>query len=187
MENSVRLTGNENIYETIVNIERKYINADLRQYNSGLSAKDGSNFFHYLKTFNLDKDPDLLILPPNNHYYFDEKELGNVRTVVNLKNLNLIRNLDSFLYTLIQLLPNEANFLGYFSYNKISFSGDSIFNGLSTRLYNFLDFRTDHNMDEKELTERLYKSGFRIIDMKHMNGLIYFYSKTFHQANRMSA
>jgi hypothetical protein len=42
-------------------------------------------------------------------------------------------------------------------------------------------------MDEKELTGRLYKRGFRIIDMKEMNGLIYFYSKTFRQANRMSA
>ena len=128
-----------------------------------------------------------MILPPNNHYYFDEKELKNVRTLINLKNLNLIKDLDSFLYSLIRLLPPEANFVGYFSYNKISLSGESIFSGLSTRLYNFLDFRTDHNMDEKELTQRLYKFGFRLIDMTEMNGLTYLYSKTFRHASRLSA
>lgn len=191
MENSIasekRITSNENNYETILNIENKYGNVDFRQNTSGLSVEEGRNFFRYLKYFKLVKDPYILILPPNNHYYFDEKELRNVRTLINLKNLNLIRDLDSFLFSLTQLLPPGANFLGYFSYNKMSFTGDSIFNGLSTRLNNFLDFRTDHNMDGKELTERLYKFGFRLINMTEMNGLTYFYSKTFRNADRMSA
>lgn len=187
MTSNQRIAGNENIYETILNIESKYGDADFRQSTSGLTAEDGRNFFRYLKKFKLVKDPELLILPPNNHYYFDEKELRNVRTLINLKNLNLIRDLDSFLFSLTQLLPPGANFLGYFSYNKMSFTGDSIFSGLSTRLYNFLDFKTNHNLNEKELTERFYKFGFRLIDMTEMDGLIYFYSKTFRQANRMSA
>lgn len=191
MENNVtidRRFNNANIYETILKIESKYGKADLNQVSSGLTAEDGRNFFHYLKSFKLTKDPDLLILPPNNHYYFDENELRNVRTLINLKNLNLIKELDNFLYTLIRLLPPEANFLGYFSYSKMSLSsGDSLFSGLSAKLTNFLDFRTDHNMDEKELTDRLYKYGFRTIDMTEMNGLIFFYSKNYSQASRLTA
>lgn len=190
MENNVILDNrinNENIYETILKIESKYGKPDLNEISSGLTVEDGRNFFHYLKSFNLTKDPDLLILPPNNHYYFDENELRNVRTLINLKNLNLIKELDTFLFTLIRLLPADANFLGYFSYSKFSFSGESLFTGLSTRLTNFLDFRTDHNLDARKLTERFDKYGFRMIDMTEMNGLTFFYSKNHSHASRLSA
>jgi hypothetical protein len=182
MENSITTNkglNSDNIYETIFKIESKYGNPDLRESNSGLTVEDARNFFHYLKKFDLANDRDLLILPPNNHYYFDEKELRDVRTLINLKNLNLIKELDTFLYTLIRLLPHDANFLGYFSYSKITLSGDNLFSGLTTRLTNFLDFKTDHNLDEKEFTRRMYKYGFRLLDLTEMNGLTYFYSKKF--------
>lgn len=190
MENNIiadKRFSNDNIYETIFKIESKYGKPDSNQVSSGLTAEDGKNFFRYLKSFKLTKDPDLLILPPNNHYYFDENELRNVRTLINLKNLNLIKELDTFLYTLVRLLPPEANFLGYFSYSRMRFSGDSLFSGLSAKLNNFLDFRTDHNLDEKELTERLYKYGFKTIDMTEMNGLVFFYSKNHSHASRLTA
>lgn len=180
MENVIttedRQQNSDNIYQTIINIESKYEKTETSEFTLGLSVEDGKNFFRYLKSFNLSKDPNLLILPPNNHYYFDEKELNHVRTLINLKNLNLIKDLDSFLYTLSSLLPNNSNFLGYFSYNKFSFSSDSLI-GLYTRFNNFLDFRTDHNLDEEELSHRLQKYGFRVIDMSEMNGLTFFYSR----------
>jgi hypothetical protein len=187
MENSIiteRGLNNDSIYETIFKIENKYVRVEPDVTSGGLTAEDGRNFFHYLKNFNLNHDPGLLILPPNNHYYFDEKELSSVKTLINLKNMNLIKELDDFLYTLIRLLPSDANFLGYFTYNKISFTGDNLFSGLSARLNNFLDFRTDHNLNDKELTGKLYKHGFRLIDMTQQNGLTFFYSKSFHRSSK---
>ncbi len=179
--------NSDNIYQTIISIESKYEKTDTSEFTLGLPVEEGKNFFRYLKNFNLSKDPDLLILPPNNHYYFDEKELHHIRTLINLKNLNLIKDLDSFLYTLARLLPDEANFLGYFSYNKFSFTGDSLISGLYTRFNNFLDFRTDHNLDEKELSLRLHKYGFRIIDMTEMNGRTYFYAQKPDHSSKLRA
>lgn len=177
----------ENIYETILNIETKYDKSGFNEFSYGLSAEHGKNLFRYLKNFKLSKDPELLILPPNNHYYFDEKELRNVRTLINLKNLNLVKDLNSFLYTLVTLLPNEANFIGYFEYSKMSFAIDNLFSNLSSRLYNLLDSKTDHNLDKKELTARLLRYGFRVIDMTEINGLTFFYAQTVAKAQNFSA
>ncbi len=182
-----RYINNDNIYETILNIERKYVKPDPDELTYGLTAEDGKNFFRYLKNFNLAKDPDLLILPPNNHYYFDEKELKNVRTLVNLKNLNLIKDLNSFLFTLSRILPSNANFVGYFSYNKFTLTGDGLFTGLSTRINKFLDLKTDHNMDKKEFAGRLQKFGFRVIDMTELNGLTFFYVQKKSHESRLTA
>jgi hypothetical protein len=190
MEN-VLTTDNKNLsgenYDTILKIKTEYGKPDLDEISYGLSAEDGKNLFLYLKNLNLIRDPELLILPPNNHYYFDEIELQSVRTIVNLKNLNLVRDLDAFLYTLMRLLPPGANFVGHFSYNKFTFTPDGIFTGLSTRINNLLDSRTNHNLDEKELSQRLKKFGFRVVDMTEMNGLIFFCSQNIRQAAELRA
>jgi hypothetical protein len=179
--------NNYNAFETILNIERKYGNSDFNEIRKGLTAEVGKNFFSYLKNFNLSNDPHLLILPPNNHYYFDKKELRSVRTIINLKNLNAIKDLDTFLSTLTQILPPTVNFLGYFSYNKITLKGEGLLLGLSARLNNLLDSRTDHNMNKKELSDRLQKFGFKIIDMTELDGLTYFYSQKVCQPARIRA
>jgi hypothetical protein len=191
MENNIttdsRYLNQDNIYQTIINIEKKYEKAEPSEYPFGLQVEDGKNFFRYLKNFNLSKDPDLLILPPNNHYFFDEHELNHVRTLINLKNLNLIKDLDSFLYNLGRMLPSDANFLGFFSYNKLSLSVDGLISGLYTRFNNFLDLKKDHNLSEKELDQRLGKYGFRIIDMTEMNGLTYFYARKMNYSSKAMA
>ena len=182
-----RYLNNDNVFETILNIEKKYRKSDFNEIPKGLTAEVGKNFFSYLKNFNLSNDPHLLILPPNNHYYFDKKELRSVRTIVNLKNLNIIKDLDTFLFTLTQILPPNVNFLGYFSYNKITLKGDGLLLGLSTRLNNLLDSRTDHNMNKKELSDRLQKFGFKIVDMTELDGLTYFYSQKVCQPAKIRA
>ena len=178
----------DNDNETFFNIEKKSnIKPDFDEVSLSLTAEIGKNFFHYLKSFNLAKDPDLLILPPNNHYYFDEQELKSVKTLVNLKNFNLIEDPNKFLSTLFNLLPQSVNFIGCFSYSKINFTGESILSGLSTRLTNLLDSRTDHNMDQKEFSRLLKKYGFKVVDMTEIDGLTYFYSQNISRPARKRA
>jgi hypothetical protein len=148
--------------------------------NSGLTAEGGQIIFRYLKSFNLSKGPELLILSPNSHYYYDKNELKNVRTVVNLKKLNLIKDLDTFLHTLFRILPPNVNFIGCFSDRKTS-GENGLLSGLSARFNNLLESLTDHNMDKKYVTELLEKCGFKVIDMTEMNGLVFFYSQNVRQ------
>ena len=59
-------------------------------------CEGGENFFLYLKRHDISRETNLLVLPSAHHYYYDEKELANVRTLVNLKKLNQIKDLDGF-------------------------------------------------------------------------------------------
>ena len=145
--------------------------------NFSLTAEGGKNFFRYLKSFNLFKEPELLILSPNIHFYYDENDLKGVRTFIILKKLNLIKDLDTFLHTVFLILPENINFVGCFSDSK-TVDGNGFLTGLSTRFNNFLDSRTDHNMDKKDVSDLLEKHGFKIIDITEMNGLTFFYSQT---------
>jgi hypothetical protein len=169
--------NNENIYETNYNMEMiPSGKPGFSSTNFCFTAEGGKNFFHYLKRFNLSKEPDLLILFPNNHYYYEEIDLRNIRTLINLKKLNLIKDLDKFLHTLIHILPPNVNFIGCFAESK-THNGKEILSGLSNRFNNFLDSRTDHNMDKKDVSELLEKYGFKVIDMTEINELTYFYSQ----------
>ncbi len=148
--------------------------------NLRLTAKVGKIFYRYLKSFNLSKENDLLILYPNNHYYYDEHDLEGVRTLINLKKLNLIKDLDTFLDTLNHILPPRVNFVGCFSDSK-THKENGFLSEFSARFNNFLDSRTDHIMDKKIVWGLLEKYGFKVIDMTDMNELTYFYSQNISQ------
>jgi hypothetical protein len=144
--------------------------------NFSLTAEGGKNFFRYLNRFNLFKETELLILSPNIHFYYDENDLKTVKTFIILKKLNLIEDLDTFLHTVSRILPANVNFIGCFSDSK-TLNGNGFLSGLSTRFNNFLDSRTDHNLDKKDVSELLEKYGFKVVDMTEMNRLTFFYSQ----------
>ena len=64
---------------------------------NNLVAEGGGNFYHYINWLGLSKDPNLMILSSIHHYYYDFNELKDVRTLVNLKQLNQINHIDRFL------------------------------------------------------------------------------------------
>jgi len=145
--------------------------------NFNLTAEGGLTFFKYLKSFNLFSEPELLILSPNIHFYYDENDLKDVRTFILLRKLNLIKELDTFLNTLSQILPPDVNFVGCFSDNK-TLKWNGLVSNLSNKLNNILDSKTDHFLDKKDVSELLEKHGFKIIDMTEMDDLILFCSQT---------
>jgi hypothetical protein len=167
--------------EIILNRERtSYGSTSFSPAIVNVVAEAGENFFRYLKNIGLSKDPDLIVLSSKHHYYCEGNELKSVRTLINLKKLNLIKHLDMFLFTLIRILPQNANFIGCFSDNKALKRNAFHFyqpSSLLNRIINFLDSSTDHNMDKNEVSEILERNGFKIVDMTEMNGLTYFYSQ----------
>jgi hypothetical protein len=144
------------------------------------TAEGGQIFFQYLKSFNLSKEPNIMFLPIDRHYYYDENDFKGVRTLINLKQLNLIKDLNTFLQNLFSVLPPDINFIGCFSDSKNRRDG-SLLRRLSDRFNNFLDSRTDHIIDKDDVARLLEKYGFKVIDMKEMNGLTYFYSRNVSQ------
>ena len=78
---------------------------------TNLAAEGDENFFHYLNWLGLSNEPNLLVLSSRHHYYYDYDDLKGVRVLVNLKSLNVIRHLDSFLHVVFRMLPPRASFI----------------------------------------------------------------------------
>ena len=143
-------------------------------------AEGGENFFLYLKRHNISRETDLLVLPSVHHYYYDENELKNVRTLVNLKKLNHIKHLESFLNNLFQMLPQDANFIGCFSNDKtMKQNGFAYYkpSRLLRRFISFVDSKTDRILDNNKVSEILERNGYVIADMTELDGVTYFYSR----------
>lgn len=142
-------------------------------------AEDGENFFSYLKDLGLSRENDLVVLSSRHHYFYDEDELKNVKTLINLRKLNMITYLEEFLFSLVQILPPNTKFLGCFSDSKPSFKNRSVLHPVRyiRRALSFFVFGNGRMMNKQKVSEILKAYGFQIINMKEMNGLTYFCSQ----------
>lgn len=146
-----------------------------------LISNVGLNFFRFLKSLGITGKEYLVVLSSKDNYSYNENDLKNVRVLINLKMLNLIKHLDIFLNTLVRILPPNTSFIGYFADEK-NVRGSGFKPGslwlLFRGLFDFLSSRSTHIMNRSDVTELLEKNGFRTINMKEMNGLTYFISQS---------
>ncbi len=158
----------------------KYLSMDENQNNpvfDNLLAEGGENFFHYVNWLGLAKDPNLMVLSSIHHYYYDFNDLKGVRTLINLKRLNRINHIDTFLNNVFRVLPVKANFVGCFKDNKIRggmavpfYQSFRHFN----KLINIFDSRTDRFLTRKDVIKLLESHKFRIVDMTEISNMTYF-------------
>jgi hypothetical protein len=137
-----------------------------------LISEGGENFFNYVSRLGLVNDPNMVVLSSNHHYYYDYNELKDVTTVINMKKLNMIKHLDSFLSSVCNVISPKTNFIGCFAEGK----NRNI--GLSTRIYrnliNFLDSKTDRDIERQDVYKLMALQGYRVMDMTEINGITYF-------------
>jgi hypothetical protein len=186
--------------EQIVNekLYRKNHSGEVMANNSVYKklATEGSDiFFDYVDWLGLANDQGFIVLPPSHHYYYDAEELKDVKTVVNLKQLNHIKQIKEFLHNIFSILPSQSYFLGtftdrkfqnsFFSYLTINQTGakgqvDAVENGIESRIpflnmmYNILDSKTNRNLSKRSVTLLLEDTGFKVLNMSELNGLTYF-------------
>jgi len=138
-----------------------------------LIAEGGENFFHYLSWFGFVNDPDLLVLSSKNHYFYDCNDLKGVKTLINLKMLNMIKHLDSFIHVVNDVISPKTNFIGCF-YDRNSKNRVGLPKRIYKRLLNFIDSRVFIEMDKIDFSLLMESNGFKVIDMTEMNGITYF-------------
>jgi len=158
----------------------------------------GESFYNYVDWLGLSKDPDLIVLSSQHHYFYVAEELDNVKTVINIKELNQIKQIKNFLYSIYHILPPQSNFIGCFVDNtKINGyvlrrsstshhkgkSIDYIENGIVSkvpfinRLYSLMDSKTNIYLSESSVTFLLEDFGFKVMDMTLIDGFTYFHSQ----------
>ena len=163
-----------------------------------LISEGGDSFYNYVNRIGLANDSNLIVLSSQHKYYYDSEEIDKARTVINLKELNLIKQITSLLHSHLRFLPLRCNFVGCFVnnektdryalrksscyYEKIK-NNDKVELGIISRfpfinmLYSIMDSRTNKYMSEGLVTSMLSVHGFKVIDMTELNGLTYFHSQ----------
>jgi hypothetical protein len=146
----------------------------------------GDKYDHpLLNSVNNIEGSELLVLPSNQHYYYAEEDLKNIKTLISLKKLNHIKHPVGFLHILFRTLPADAEFIGCFSDDKTeSLNGTTYYkpSRLLKWVVNFIDSRTDHFMDRRKVSELLSSHGFKVVEMRNIDGLTYFYSRNMRQS-----
>jgi hypothetical protein len=136
-------------------------------------TEEGEFFLSYIRKLNTDIDSNVLVLSSKHHYYYDKDELKDVSAVINLKRLNFMDHLESYLHGICGILSQNAKFIGCFADRK-TINGNRIPSRIYKRVLTFLDGKTNIEIDKKYLLRLFESCGFRTIDMTEINGLTYF-------------
>jgi hypothetical protein len=163
-----------------------------------LITEGGEAFYNYVDTIGLSDDSNLIVLSSQHHYFFDSEEISKAKTVINLKELNKVKELKSFLHSHLHFLPRKCNFVGCFvnnnkveryalrknsTYSERRRSSDSNGLGITSKfpfinmLYSLMDLKTNSYMSEESVTLMLGENGFKVIDMTDRDGITFFHSQ----------
>jgi len=169
--------------------------SDAGKANDALFAEGGVNFYNYIRRLGLESDPDIVVISSLRHFYYDAEEMKNVKTVINLKELNQIKQIKSFLHSIFHVIPQKSNFIGCFVDNKkingyvlrnnsasamVKIDFDPIESGIVSavpfinRLYSIMDSRTNTYISRSSFTFLLEDYGFKVLDMTEQDELVYF-------------
>ena len=162
-----------------------------------LITEGGEGFYNYIDRIGLSKNSNLIVLSSLHNYYYDSEEMNDINTIINLKELNQIKQIKNFLYSHLHFLPQGGNFVGCFVNNDKderfvlrnfqrscvrAKNSNDIDLGIVSRfpfinmLYSMMDLKTNTYLSERSVTLMLRVHGFKVIDMTELNGLTYFHS-----------
>jgi hypothetical protein len=102
----------------------------------------------------------------------------------------MIKYLDEFLFSLVQILPSDTNFLGCFSDCRLSETTRASFLHpikLLRRTINIIDSNGERTMNKASVSEVMESYGFKIINMTEMDGMTYFCAQKVRKPVKLSA
>ncbi|MDX9772081.1 MAG: hypothetical protein RBT02_01520 [Bacteroidales bacterium] len=174
------------------------LEAKLHHLFSELNSAVRDDLISYLEGMGLVTEPALLVIPSSRHYFYSAEDLNGVKTVVNLKQLNYVREIREFLRKVSEIMPQESSFVGCFIDNRsqtgfadkysnlprgLSKRAEAYENGIDSRIpfinrmYSFIDLKTNRYLTKKTVTTLLRESNLELLGMTEVNGLTYFHSK----------
>jgi hypothetical protein len=185
----------------LININQALSSLDLDIANEAvdnLITEGGADFYNYVKRIGLSKDPGLIVLSSQHSYFYDNEEMNQAKTVINLTELNKIKEIKVLLQSYLNFMPQQCNFVGCFVNNKKfgnydlrnnssgrlnTKTSDAVELGIVSRypfinmLYSLMDLKTNTYLSEKRVSLMLGFYGFKVLDMSELNGLTFFHSQ----------
>ena len=159
-----------------------------------LSDEDCEDFYYYIEWLGLPRNNRTIVLPLSNHYYYQPEDFEETEIIVNLRCLNHIRNLKSFLRSIHSNLQPSCYFTGCFtdsnnrimgkeSINNMPGTGDnhnhndikaSRASMLKEKLHRFIDPGNNIRLTKDSVKSILKDIGFIVLGMSDLNGKTYF-------------
>jgi len=160
-----------------------------------LADEGREDFKRYIECTGMVRNQNVVVLSSLHNYFYDEEEMMKVNTVINLKEINHIKNIKKFLHSIFHILPQRSNFIGCFVDHENSGNRDAtdglsdyrkdknmqeIENGIASRfsflnmVYNLMDSRTNKQLSKSSVELLLEGHGFKVRNMTEINGLTYF-------------
>lgn len=168
------------------------------QLFSEISYESRIDLFGYLNQLGVSDVSGLLVIPFSHHYYYNAEDLKGVRTILNLKQFNHVKDIKGFLQNISFLLSDSSRFVGSFVDNKaqngfsdkyhnrvksLSDRTDAYENGIDSRvpfinrMYSLIDSKANHYLNRKTVSNYIQDSGLQLLSMTDLNGLTYFCSQ----------
>jgi hypothetical protein len=163
-----------------------------------LNTSVRQDLISYLEELGVVNDPAILVIPSSRHFFYDADDLKGVKTVVNLKQLNYVREIRDFLHKVSELIPQDSSFVGCFIDNKsqngfsdkysnlpkeLSDKAEAYENGIESRIpfinrmYSFIDLKTNRYLTKRTVTNLLEECNLQLVGMTGLNGLTYFHAR----------
>jgi hypothetical protein len=160
-----------------------------------LAAEGREDFKTYIDSTGIGKGKKTVVLSSLHNYFYGAEEMKSVSTVINLKEINQIKNIKNFLHSIFHILPQRSNFIGCFvdhdntgnldlvkgisDYQKNK-NTQEIENGIASRfsflnmVYNLMDSKTNKQLSKSSVELLLEGYGFKVRNMTEINGRTYF-------------
>jgi hypothetical protein len=138
-----------------------------------LISEGGEIFFNYLSRLGHSFKPNMMLLSSRRNYYYDYSDLNGVTTVINLRRLNRVPHLESFISTISAATASGTCFAGCFSNCKTkNLSGLSP--SMNRKNNRHTELATETELDQDKMIRLLDSCRFKVYDMTEINGLTYF-------------
>ncbi len=172
-----------------------YVLAGNTSVDEILKAEGCESFRNYFERIGFSPEQGFVVLSSLHHFFYDAEEMKNTKGIINLKELNKIKNIKNFLHSIYHVLPSKGYFIGCFTDNRnqSGFSlrrnsteyisgknAKAIENGILSNipflnmLYNLMDSKTNHYMSKISVTMMLEDHGFKVINMTEQNRVTFF-------------
>jgi hypothetical protein len=143
--------------------------------------EESKDFYNYLTRLHMvNKLDNMLVLPARNHFFYIAEEMKGFEGVINLKKLNYVKKINSFMSNLRNILEKDRIFCGCFINNK--YTRQTTFDNhkrskFIKSLILILEARMSRFLSESDVRILLTKNNFHIVNMKEIRGVTYFYAK----------
>jgi len=171
---SLKDPSRENLYRTL--------------YNDGCE-----DFYNYIDWLDLAKSSDAIVIPASNSFFYMPDDLDNAGLVINLKPLNLVKDLESFLSKTYSFLPEYSYFTGCFEdYDSttgcrapinrdiprkgpvINKNGKQPLSWIQNIINIIFDTGSKRYLTTKNLISLMSSARFTVLDTTRLNDKIYF-------------